>query len=72
MSMNSLPEVGSSWSDAEHFLGLMATDTAMKYATQGLTKLAMRKNPYVAALTAAGLINDIESGNSSAADSRRR
>lgn len=50
---SSLSELGSSWSDVEHFAGLMATNAGLKKASAKLATFAMKRNPYMTAVTAA-------------------
>ena len=41
------PEMGTSWSDWQSFIGLMATDQAAKWIGKGLVRAGLGANPYV-------------------------
>jgi len=41
------PEMGTSWSDWQSFMGLMATDQASKWIAKGLVRAGYGANPYV-------------------------
>ena len=52
-------ELGSSWSDFEHFASLLATDAAANVATKGLLKAATKFNPYATLFEGAATVVSI-------------